>query len=305
MKYALFLGCTAPTKARNYELSTRRVAEAIGIELIDLPEFECCGFPVKSVHYESFILIAARNLIAAEDAGLNICVLCSACAGTLVEVSRYLASNDKARQKVLSKLGKEDGKYGFAQNIKVKHLIRILHEDLGSEKISSKIKRKLSGITVAPHYGCHYLKPSDIYDNYDDSENPHSLDELIEITAAKSIDYLEKEHCCGAGVLAINEDIALSMAQKKLDSVKVSGADAIVLMCPFCGAMYDENQKRIGTKFQTSYNLPVLYYPQLLGLALGINRKLLGFNLNKVKADSLLERIETKSMQNEQCKFSS
>lgn len=291
MKYALFLGCTAPTKARNYELSTRRIIETIGIELIDLNGFECCGFPVRSVHYESFVLMAARNLIAAEDAGLDICVLCSACTGTLVEVNRYLASNDKARQKVLSKLGKKDGKYGFAQNIKVKHLIRILHEDLGLEKINSKIKRKLSDITVAAHYGCHYLKPSAIYDNYEDPENPRSLDELIEVTGAKSIDYREKEHCCGAGVLAINEDIALSMAEKKLDSVKASGADAIVLMCPFCGAMYDENQKRIETKFQKSYNLPVLYYPQLLGLALGVDQEPLGFRLNKVKPDSLLEKI--------------
>jgi len=291
MKYALFLGCTAPTKARNYEISTRKVAETLGIELIDLTGFECCGFPLKSVHYESFLLMAARNLYAAEDVGLNICVLCSACTGTLTEVNRELASNDKIRQRVLSKLGKQDGEYGFAQNIKVKHLIRILHEDLGLQKISSKIRRKLSNLTVAAHYGCHYLKPSDIYDNYDDPENPHSLDELIEVTGARSINYEERERCCGAGVLAIDEDIALSMAQKKLENVKASGADAIILMCPFCGAMYDENQKRVETKFQTNFDLPVLYYPQLLGLALGIDQKQLGFNLNKVKAYSLLEKI--------------
>lgn len=291
MKYALFLGCTAPTKARNYELSTRRISEALGIELVDLPEFECCGFPVKSAHYESFLLMAARNLIAAEKAGLHICVLCSACAGTLVEVNRYLADDDEARREVLLKLGKKDGKYGFANTIRVKHLIRILYEDLGLDTIGSMIRKRLTGINLAPHYGCHYLKPSDIYDGYEDPENPHSLDDLIEVTGAQAIDYMEKERCCGAGVLAINEDIALSMAQKKLESVKGSVADGIVLMCPFCGAMYDENQKRIEAKFQTSYDLPVLYYPQLLGLALGIDQKLLGFNMNKVKVESILERI--------------
>lgn len=292
MKYALFLGCSAPTKARNYERSTRSIAETLGIELIDLPEFECCGFPVKSVHYESFVLMAARNLIAAEDAGLNICVLCSACAGTLVEISRHLAAHDQARKNVLSKLGKKDNEYGFAKNVKVKHLIRILHEEIGFEKLRAKIKNNLSGVAIAPHYGCHYLKPSEIYDNYDDPENPRSLDELIQITGAEVVDYTEKEHCCGAGVLAINENLALSMAQKKLDSVKTAGADAIVLMCPFCGAMYDENQKRIESKFQTSYDLPVLYYPQLLGLALGIDQEMLGFNTNKVKADRLLTPSE-------------
>jgi len=291
MEYALFLGCTAPIKARNYELSTRRIADTLGIGIVDLPEFECCGFPVKSAHYESFLLMAARNLIAAEEAGLNICVLCSACAGTLVEVNRYLAENKKTRRKVLSKLGKQDGQYGFANNIQVKHLTRVLHEDVGLEKIESMIKKRLSHISLAAHYGCHYLKPSKIYDNYEDPENPHSLDELIGVTGAESVDYLAKEHCCGAGVLAINEDIALSMAQKKLASVKESGADGIVVICPFCGAMYDENQKRIEAKFRAAYDLPVLYYPQLLGLALGIDQKLLGLNMNRVKVDSLLDKL--------------
>ena len=291
MKYALFLGCTAPTKARNYELSTRKIAEVMGIELIDLPGFECCGFPVKSAHYESYLLMAAQNLIAAEEKGLNICVLCSACAGTLVEVNRHLAQDDHARQKVLGKLGKTVDQYGFAKNIQVKHVIRILYEDVGLEKIDVEIKKKLSDLSFAPHYGCHYLKPSKIYGNCEDPENPHSLDDLIEVTGAKTTDYSEKEQCCGAGVLAINESIALSMAYKKLQCVKESGADGIVLMCPFCGAMYDENQKRIETKFQTPYDIPVLYYPQLLGLALGIDQSQLGLNLNKVKVEELLGRI--------------
>ena len=291
MKYALFLGCTAPTKARNYELSTRRIAEVMGIELIDLPGFECCGFPIKSAHYESYLLMAARNLMAAEEEGLNICVLCSACAGTLVEVNRHLAQDDDVRKKVLGKLGKTVDQFGFAQNIQVKHMIRILYEDVGLEKIDAKIKKKLSNLSFAPHYGCHYLKPSKIYGNCEDPENPHSLDALIEVTGAKTVDYQEKEQCCGAGVLAINESIALSMANKKLQSVKESGADGIVLMCPFCGAMYDENQKRIETKFQKLYDMPVLYYPQLLGLALGIDQSQLGLNMNKVKTEGLLERI--------------
>ena len=291
MRYALFLGCSAPTKARNYELSTRRVAEALGMEFVDLPEFGCCGFPVKSVHHESFVLMAAHNLTAAEDADLNICVLCSACAGTLVEVNRHLAGNEEARKSVQSKLGKKKMKYGFAKKVEVKHIVRILHEDIGLEKIRASIKKNLSNIAIAPHYGCHYLKPSEIYDGYDDPENPRSLDELIEATGARVVDYPNKEHCCGAGVLAINEGIALSMAKKKLDSVKSSGADAIVLMCPFCGAVYDENQKRVETKFETNYDIPVLYYTQLIGLALGIDPNQLGFNMNKVKVEGLLDRI--------------
>ncbi len=291
MKYALFLGCTTPVKAKNYELASRRVAAKLGIELVDIPGFECCGFPVKSVHRRSFLLMAARNLMVAEDAGLDICVLCSACAGTLTEVSRELADNDELRQLVLSQLGRGNEEYGFARKVKVKHIVKILYEDLGPEKIELTIENKLSGLNVAAHYGCHYLRPSDIYDNREDPENPHSLDELIEATGAKSVEYDDRERCCGAGVLAIDEGLALSLAQKKLEDIKSSDADIMVLMCPFCSVMYDENQNRIERKFEASYNLPVLYYPQLLGLALGIDGKSLGFRLNKVKVNTVLERI--------------
>lgn len=267
MRYALFLGCTAPTKSRNYELATREVARALGIELVDLPDFECCGFPLKSVHHESHLLMAARNLMVAEREELDVCVLCSACTGTLTEVNRQLAHNDVLREQVVSKLGGGKGEYVFGSAIAVKHVVRILH------------------------YGCHYLRPSEIYDDCEDPEDPHSLDELIEVTGAKSVRYSERERCCGAGVLAIDEEIALSLAQKKLEDVRSSGAHAMVLMCPFCGVMYDENQARIEARSDATYNLPVLYYPQLLGIALGIDPKSLGFRLNRVKADKFLERV--------------
>jgi len=291
MRYALFLGCTAPTKSRNYELATREVARVLGIELVDLPDFECCGFPLKSVHHESHLLMAARNLMVAEREELDVCVLCSACTGTLTEVNRQLAHNDVLREQVVSKLGGGKGEYVFGSAIAVKHVVRILYENVGLDTLRSKIQKPASAITVAAHYGCHYLRPSEIYDDCEDPEDPHSLDELIEVTGAKSVRYSERERCCGAGVLAIDEEIALSLAQKKLEDVRSSGAHAMVLMCPFCGVMYDENQARIEARSDATYNLPVLYYPQLLGIALGIDPKSLGFRLNRVKADKFLERV--------------
>lgn len=290
MEYALFLGCTVPARARNYELSTRKVAEAFGINLVDINGFVCCGFPIKSVHYESFLLTAARNLILAEEKGMDICALCSACTSMLTEVNKELGENNEKRMKVLRKLGIKR-KFRFGNSVRVKHFARILYEDIGVSEIKSKIQKDLSAIKIAAHYGCHYLKPSNIYDNFDNPEHPKSLGGLIEATGATLVDYENSNLCCGAGVLAINENVAFSMAGKKLNSVKDSGADAISLICPFCSVMYDNNQPVVESKFSKSYNLPVLYYPQLLGLALGMNKKELGFSMNRVKVTPLLEKL--------------
>ncbi|MCK4583815.1 CoB--CoM heterodisulfide reductase subunit B [candidate division WOR-3 bacterium] len=291
MEYALFLGCTVPARARNYELSTRRVAEALGIRLVDLDGSVCCGFPIKSVHYESFLLTAAKNLILAEEKGLDICGLCSACTSMLTEVNKELGENEELRKKVLRKLGIRK-KFRFSNSIRVKHFARILYEDVGIDKIKSKIQKELAALKISAHYGCHYLKPSDIYDNFDDPEHPKSLDELIEATGAVPVDYENKNLCCGAGTLAFDENISFSMANKKLSSIKDAGADAISLICPFCSIMYDNNQPTIESKFSEEYNLPVLYYPQLLGLALGMSKKELGFNMNRVKVAPLIEKLK-------------
>lgn len=291
MKYSLFLGCTVPARARNYELSTRRVAEMFGIELVDVEGFVCCGFPIKSVHYESFLLTAAKNLILSEEMGLDICSLCSACTSMLTEVNKKLGKDNQLREKVLKKLGIKK-KYRFSNAIRVKHFARVLYEDVGIENIKTSLHKELSEIKIAAHYGCHYLKPSNIYDDFDDPEHPKSLDELIKATGAVTVDYDNKNLCCGAGTLAFDDNISLSMAHKKLSSVKDAGADAISLICPFCSVMYDNNQPSIEEKFGSNYKIPVLYYPQLLGLALGMNKKELGFNMNRVKVTPLLEKLK-------------
>jgi heterodisulfide reductase subunit B len=290
MKYALFLGCTIPARARNYELSLRKIASVLGIELVDIEGFGCCGFPIKSVHHETFLLLAAKNLMLAEDRSLDICSPCSACTSVLTEVNKKLSEDKGLRQSVLDKLS--PGKaYHFQESIRVKHIARVLYEDVGVEKIRSQVKRQLSGLSIAPHYGCHYLKPSEIYDGFDDPGNPRSLDELIEALGAKSIPYEGKDRCCGGAVLAMDENISLAIAEKKLRNFKAAGADAVSLVCPFCSVMFDDNQKSIEAKFSQSYQIPVLYYTQLLGLALGFDKKELGLNMNKVKPDELVAKL--------------
>jgi heterodisulfide reductase subunit B len=289
VKFALFLGCTIPVRAQNYEMSAREVAKILGINFVDIPDFSCCGFPVKSSNAESSLVIAARNIAIAAKKGEKICTLCNACTSVLSEANKELTENKELRDKVNKELKKID--LEFKPGVEIKHFSRILYEDIGVDKIQKKIKKDLSKLSMSIHYGCHYLRPAELYDGFDDPENPVSVENLVAVTGATVIDYKKKLECCGGAILGVEEDIALSMAKDKLDNVVENKVDALVTICPFCSIMYEDNQRKIESKFNVEYKLPVLYYPQVLGLALGVEPKPLGFRLNKVKANEILNKV--------------
>ncbi len=288
MKYAIFPGCTI-ARARHYEMAVSKVAERLGIELVYLDDFACCGFPVRSVDWLSAMSLSARNLSVAESAGLDIATVCSACTSTLTECSKELEHNQELRDQVNEKLAVVNAEYNGG--VTVKHFARILYEDVGLDRLRSEVKRKLTDLKVASHYGCHYLKPSEIYDGFDDHEFPQTLDELVAVTGATPVDYQNKMRCCGGSVLAIDEELCLNIANEKLGDVKAAGADCITLVCPFCSIMYDDNQRKIESTFNSSYNLPVLFYPQLLGLAMGFDPREIGLNMNRVKPTELIAQM--------------
>jgi len=289
LKYAFFIGCVAPVMVRQGEVATRRIAREFDIELTDVFDFACCGFPVRSVDVETSLLLAARNLSIAEKLGLNICTICSGCASTLTEANKELKENDSLRKEVnrkLSKIGRE-----YVGGVDVKHFTKVLYKDVGLETIKSKVKKSLEHLTIASHYGCHYLKPSHAYGKEEDPEFPSSLDELVAVTGAKSVNYEDKMGCCGGNTLGVDENIAFGIAGRKLDHIKAVAADAINLVCPLCDIIYDRSQKIIGRKFSKNYEIPVLFYPQILGLALGINKEELGFEMNRVNVSGLLSKV--------------
>ena len=289
MRYALFLGCTIPARGQNYEMSAREVAKVLDIEFVNLENFACCGTPLQSSDNFTSMVLAARNLAIAGEKKLDICTLCSSCTSVLTEVNKELNEDKNLREKInkeLKKIGME-----FISGVKVKHLSRILYEDVGLDKIRSKIKKNLNDLSLSIHYGCHYLRPSDIYEKFDDAENPSTIDKLVEITGAKVVDYKNKLECCGGAILGVEQDISLNMAKKKLDNITSNKVDALVTICPFCTVMYQDNQRKIESKFEVKYELPVLFYPQVLGLAFGIDQRKLGFRLNKVRANNLLEKL--------------
>lgn len=288
MKYALFLGCTIPARSRNYELSARKVAEELGIELVDVEQFICCGFPVKASDQWSSEIMAAYNLCLAQERNLDICTLCSSCASALTEMAHRLSKKGTERDRVNEQLSRVGLQYGGG--VKVRHFARILYEDVRPERMKEHFRRDLSDLKIAIHYGCHYLKPSEIYDHFDDAGNPTSIETLVATTGARVVHYPGEEKCCGGPVLPVDERVALSVAKDKLDAVSDASADALCLVCPFCSVMYDSNQKSIESEYGTSYQLPVLYVTQVLGLAMGYGKEALGLDMNVVKTRELLKR---------------
>ena len=289
MNYSLFLGCTIPARSRNYELSARAIAPRLDIDFIDIEDFSCCGFPLEVSDEMGAILLAARNLCVAEERGLDICVLCSACASTLTKTAHHLKVDQKLRDRVnreLSKIGKE-----YKGTRKVKHFARILLEDVGLERLKKEVRRDLKGLKVATHYGCHYLKPSYIYEGFDDPQDAQTIELVLEAAGATNVQYRRKKDCCGGPVLLTDEELALTITKEKLTCIQEAGVDCMNLVCPFCSLMFDSNQKGIEAQFGYNFNIPVLYLPQIIGLAMGFGRKELGLNLNSVSTKELEDQL--------------
>ncbi|MEM3627812.1 MAG: CoB--CoM heterodisulfide reductase iron-sulfur subunit B family protein [Candidatus Bathyarchaeia archaeon] len=284
-KFLIFLGCAIPYRVSAYEISARKVLQKLGVELVEMPEFNCCGLPMDPVSHEMMLILAARNLALAEREGLNILTLCPGCAGTLKKVNKML-KEDKALREEVNKRLKEDG-LEFKGTIDAKHLMQVLIEDVGLERIKNAVVKPLTALKVAEHNGCHILRPKE-YIGFDDPEDPQTLKRLVEATGATCLDYLDETECCGAPSVGVNDKIALQLARDKLNHIKVVGAQAMITICPFCHIMYDTNELRIEKMFNETYGIPILHYTQLLGLAMGIPPEELAFNELRVDASKIL-----------------
>jgi heterodisulfide reductase subunit B len=234
------------------------------------------------------LVLAAKNLALAEQQGLNILTLCPGCAGTLKKVNKIL-KDDKALKTQINTHLKEVG-LEFKGTIETKHLLQLLKEDVGIEKIKSSIVKPLTALKVAEHNGCHILRPKE-YIGFDDPEDPQTLKTLIEATGATCLDYIDETECCGAPSVGISDKIALQLARDKLDHIKMVEAQALITICPFCHIMYDTNELRIEKLFNKVYDIPVLHYPQLLGLAMGMTPEELAFNELRVNPSKILKQL--------------
>lgn len=283
-KYAYFLGCITPNRYPGIEAATKRILSEFGIETIEMKGASCCPAPgvVGSFDLNTWLSVAARNICIAEESGCDIYVTCNGCYGTLQEANHLLKHNEKLRKKVnesLSHINKE-----YKGSVEVKHVIEIFYDDIGWDVIKKDVQNPLEGLKVAVHYGCHFLKPSEIR-GHGSSERPRILDELIEATGASSITYKDKLMCCGAGGGVRTRDLnaSLKFTLQKVEDAKEAGADCIVHPCAFCHLQLDRGQREIKDIFDNSYNFPILFYSQLLGIAMGLNEKELGLEAQYTK----------------------
>ncbi len=289
-EYLLFLGCAIPYRVSSYEISTRKVLSKLGIKLVEMPEYNCCGLPIDPVNHEMMITLAARNLCLAEQRGLNIVALCPGCAGTLRKVNKKLKEDKALREKINGYL-KETG-LEFKGTIEAKHLLQLLAEDVGLERIKNAVKKPLANLIVAEHGGCHVTRPTSEV-AFDNPEYPEVPRKLIEATGATYVEYADQTACCGAPVAGVNDKIPLQLTREKLSHIKEAGAQLMVTVCPFCHMMFDTNQSRIEKTFGENFKIPVLHYPQLLGLAMGFSREDLAMKELRVDPTPVIAKIAT------------
>lgn len=289
MKVAVFWGCCIQANQYAYEMSLRETLPKFDIELVDLRETFCCGDPVKSVNEFAASFLAARILALANLTGLdNLLVPCNRCHFTISEAQDTIKRSPKTAKKIFDLLKEEGLEYN--PNIKIWHTIDFLHDFVGLEKVKTAVKKPLKGLKIASHVGCQIIRYSDL-GRVDDAENPRKFDALIAALGAESVDYAEKLDCCGAALNRSHPDSALSLAGSKLKAVQGLNVGGMAVSCPDCQLMFDARQKDAGTTVGAKLNVPVVYYTQLLGLALGIDEKKLGLHLNQSSAEELVAKI--------------
>ena len=276
---ALFLGCTIPARLTQYESAARAVLDRLDVRAIDIKAFNCCGYPLRNINFEAFILLSARNLALAERKGLDIMALCQCCFGTLKKAHTLLKEDESLRKDVNAVLAKERLRY--EGGVEVRHLLQVLYHEVGIKAIKKHIARRFEELQVAAHYGCHVLRPSPIV-QFDDPVSPSLLDELVGVTGAVSVPWQRRLECCGAPLRGVNDDLSIALTRKKLEDARGAGAAYLCVACPYCQIQFDTVQGG------TNHLLPSLLYPQLLGLSLGINTKALGLEEHQVPIEDIV-----------------
>ncbi len=297
MKFALFLGCQIPARLKQYEASSRAILERLGVGLVDIEAFNCCGYPLRNIDFRSFLLSSARNLALAEKKKLDVMTLCQCCYGSLKKANVLLKENPSLRKEINALLEREGLLYDG--EVEVKHLLYVLHQEVGIEAIKKKIGKTFEGVKIAAHYGCHALRPSQVV-RFDNPLGPSLFDQLVEATGAESISWPMRLECCGAPLWGINDELSMDLTLKKLNDGKASGAEYLCVACPYCHLQFDKVQKMILSQRNVNHSLPSILYPQLLGLSIGIDRKTLGLEMNEIPISRIEELLAKETASGEE-----
>jgi len=290
MKYAYYPGCSSHSTARDMHESGTTVARALGINLVEIEGWSCCG--ATAAHQTDRVLAAslpAANMLLAKRMGLDMLVTCAACYNRMKVTNHEVSSSTVMRTRVADAVGQP-----YDGSVAVRHLVEVLVEDVGLEKLRNSFTHSLGGLKVASYYGCLLVRPHDIT-NFDDAENPTILDRLVNAMGGESIDWPGKVDCCGGGLNLTRTDVVVKLSGSIIDMAKAAGADCIAVACPMCQASLDLRQKDMPKQTGRRYEMPIVYITQLLGLCLGIPQKEIGLNRLMIAPTAVLQSLGTKA----------
>ena len=278
MTLALMRCCATSPVLEEYEAATDSVLAKLGIGVVEL-DFNCCGYPLRNSRFQSWIFSSARNLALAEQADLDLMTVCACCYGSLKQAGRLLETDASLRGAANAALGTE--RLACSGKARVRHLLEVLRDDGGFERIARERTRSLEGLKVACHYGCHLLRPSAAL-QLDDATTPSILDRLVEATGAESVPWGAKLDCCGSPVSGVNDALSTTLTRAKLASAREAGADVLCVVCPYCFIQLGREQRSLAAAGEAAP--PVILVHQLLGLALGVAPEALGMTSTRLPA---------------------
>jgi len=285
VKYAYYPGCSLECSSAAYDVSVREVSDLLGIKLVELDDWNCCG---ATEYFSQNELVAtsviARNLALVDSQLDQLVAPCAACYLNLAKTDKLMTDHPEMGQKINQCLAAGGLSYK-AGRVRVRHILDVIHTDIGETAIRDKVVRPLSGLRVAPYYGCQVVRP---IAGVDSSEYPMKMDELFTWLGAEVVDYPVKAHCCSGHMTQISEPQAFELIRRLLQSAAEYKADMILCMCPMCQLNLDGYQARVNSHFGTNYHLPIVFFTQLVGLAFGLEPKRLGFGKEIVAAEPVI-----------------
>ncbi|MBV8203631.1 MAG: CoB--CoM heterodisulfide reductase iron-sulfur subunit B family protein [Candidatus Eremiobacteraeota bacterium] len=293
MKVAFWPGCVSKGACPELYVSMQKIAPTLGLELHELTEAPCTGAGVLTEQNpELAYSLNALSLAMAEQKGANLMTICSTCQGVLSGAQHKLAADQALLGRVNGVLA--DSGYQYRGTTKVKHLLWMLVEDIGLDKLRPLVKRPLTGLAIAPFYGCYILRPEEHLGLLEKPERSTYLERIIELLGGTPVEYFGKSKCCGFPMLTFNADTSLKMAGKHLAEAKTKGADLLVTPCPLCHLNLDGQQPDAAKAINEPLGTPVFHLPQLLGLAFGFSPHELRLDHHVVNTKLALDKVELK-----------
>jgi heterodisulfide reductase subunit B len=286
MKYLYYPGCSLEGTAKEYDLSTRAFLSAAGVEIQELEDWTCCGATAAVAVSELLSLaLSARNIALAEksDDPADLLVPCSACYLNLKK-AEMIAGSDPDKKDRINEVLSADG-LSYSGRVRVRHLLDVVSQDLGASGIAEKVVRPLTGLTVAPYYGCQCLRPYAVFDN---PEEPVSMEPLIRAAGAAVFSWTMGGRCCGASNMTTKPHAGIQLVGSILKAAK--GADVIATVCPMCQMNLEAYQRHASKEFGEDLRISILYLPQLLGMAMGLTAKDVRLDLNLAITDSFRQK---------------